>query len=192
MKSRLCRNLFSLIFIVCFFFQALASAQDEKVKQEDVVVQQSVASATATLKNGERHELIGKLTFTLTILNSDDSIEGTLAFTLAEESRRVLAEKLGMKASDIPLTIEKKSALAFPEKNTLCPNLMIELLPAEIQMESFQFQMERTTLKLDLEKNSEALSNYFCGWVRAIKAGRGHPYRLARRVNSILTGKPLE
>jgi hypothetical protein len=78
--------------------------------------------SVAKLKLGESgaREVRGNVTFTLTAANYNDTVVGTLVFTIPEEARKKIAEASGEPLTSIPASVSQKDVAAGFRKGTSC------------------------------------------------------------------------
>ncbi|HEX5082689.1 MAG TPA: hypothetical protein VFY40_11625, partial [Blastocatellia bacterium] len=81
----------------------------------------------ARLKYGESEarEVRIKVTYTLTAANYDDTMVGTLVFTIPEDARKKIAETVCEPLSSIPASVTRKDVVAGFRKETSCPTVGI-------------------------------------------------------------------
>jgi hypothetical protein len=142
--------------------------------------------SVAMLKLGgsEAFEIRGLVTFTLSAANYDDTMVGTVAFVISEESRKKVAEASCELLTSIPTWVARKDVVGVFRKGTSCPIIDIELGPTELDLAGGKLSLNRLTVNV-LEA-PQKVPQHFCLWTRQINANRPHRGVIAS-LNSLIT-----
>jgi hypothetical protein len=145
--------------------------------------------AVAKLKSGESgdSEVRGKVTFTLTAANYDDTVVGTLIFTISEEARKKIAEASGEPLSSIPAYVSRKDVTAGFRKGTSCPVISLEIGAVELEVCGAKLSFDRVVVNI-IEVRDE-VPQLFCIWTRQINANRQRRGVIAS-INRLITVEP--
>jgi len=153
-----------------------------------------------TLNTGQPDEfqVRGKASFTLTAANSDDTLVGTLSYTLPDDARAKIAQLTGKPVAQVPATTTVKDVIAEFQKTTACPVVHIEIKPMDMTIAGAKLRFTKKTV-LDINgREPGSIQKYtptqemdiqFCVWTRQINNSairRG----VIQRVNGILAGEP--
>jgi hypothetical protein len=142
---------------------------------------------------GEVYDVKGKATFTLTAANSDDSVTGTITYTLPEDARQKIAQITGKPLSAIPTSITQKDVVADFQKATACPVVHLEFAAMTTDVAGAQLHFNRFVLDINetqptANNEQKELVQLFCVWTRQINNGRARRGVIAT-INRILNGE---
>jgi hypothetical protein len=126
------------------------------------------------LKIGESEacEVRGKVTFTLTAVNYDDTMVGTLVFAIPEDARKKIAEVSGESLTSIPASVARKDVVAGFRKGTSCPIVSIEIGATELDLAGVKLSFDH--IVVNVVENTQEVPRHFCVWTRQINANRPH------------------
>jgi hypothetical protein len=143
----------------------------------------------ARLKAGELEagEVRINLTFTLTAANYDDTMAGTLVFTIPKEARKKIAEAACEPLSSIPASVTRKDVIAGFRKGTSCPTVGIEIGDTELDVAGAKLSFKR--IVVDMIETTQEVPQHFCFWTRQINANRPHRGVIAA-LNRLVTVEP--
>jgi hypothetical protein len=153
----------------------MAYAQTANARQEPLVVyttRPKTVAARLNLSESETREVRVKVTFTLSAANYDDTIVGTLVFTIPEEARKKIAEVSCKPLSSIPASVARKDVVAGFRKGTSCPTVGIEIGDTELDVAEAKLSFKR--IVVDVIETPEQVPQHFCFWTRQINADRPH------------------
>jgi len=155
-----------------------------------------------TLNTGQPDEfqVRGKASFTLTAANSDDTLVGTLSYTLPDDARAKIAQITGKPVAQVPATTTVKDVMAEFQKTTACPVVHIEIKPMDMTIAGAKLRFTKKTV-LDINgREPGSIQKYtpaqemdiqFCVWTRQINNSairRG----VINRVNGLIAGEPAQ
>ena len=163
------------------FAQSTAQSSDSKVadtqaadtrQAPQVVYTTPPKTSVAKFKLGESEarEIRGKVTFTLTAANYDDTVVGTLVFTIPEEARKKMAEASGEPLTSIPAIVAQKDVAAGFRKGTSCPVVSLEIGATEMNVAGAKLSFDRVVV--NVIETHEEVPQHFCFWTRQINANR--------------------
>ncbi|HZF38104.1 MAG TPA: hypothetical protein VE715_04735 [Blastocatellia bacterium] len=152
-----------------------ADAETAEARQSPQIVYTTPAkTSVAKLKIGESEacEVRGKVAFTITAANYDDTMVGTLVFAIPEDSRKKIAEVSGEPLTSIPASVARKDVVAGFRKGTSCPIVSIEIGATELDLAGVKLSFNRVVV--NVIENTEEVPRHFCVWTRQINANRPH------------------
>jgi hypothetical protein len=164
---------FACLLLVCLaaFAQPIAP-QPNAQGAKPVVYATSPKLAVAKLKSGEAnvYDVRGKAAFTVTAANNDDTVAGTLVYTIPDESRQKIAQLSAKPLASIPASVTKKDVVAGFQRGTACPVVQLEIGATELDLAGVKLRFNRITL--DVIETAEEVPQHFCAWTRQINAKR--------------------
>ncbi len=128
--------------------------------------------AVAKLKSGESniYDVRGKATFTLTAANDNDTVAGTLVYTIPNDARQKIAQHTGKPLDSIPAVVARKDVIAGFQHDTACPVVHLEMGAIELDVAGAKLQFNR--IVLDIVETADDVPQHFCAWTRQINAKR--------------------
>jgi len=134
----------------------------------------------AKLRTGEpdAYDVRGKLSFTLTAANSDDTVAGAINYTIPDDARQKIAALTGKPPSSVPPSIILKGAIAAFQKMAAPPIIHLEISPMEVEVAGAKMRFNRVVLDINARESSNAkftnneMEALFTLWARQIAAGR--------------------
>ena len=139
------------------------------------------------LGESEAREVRGKVTFTLTAANYDDTVVGTLVFTIPEEARKKMAEASGEPLTSIPAIVAQKNVAAGFRKGTSCPLVSLEIGATEMEVAGAKLSFDHVVV--NVIETPEEVPQHFCVWTRQINANR-HRRGVIASLNRLITAEP--
>jgi hypothetical protein len=129
-------------------------------------------TSIAKFKLGESEvsEVRAIVTFTLKAANYDDTVVGTLVFTIPEEARKKIAEASGEPLTSIPASVARKDVAAGFRKGTSCPEVSLEIGATELDVAGAKLSFDRVVV--NVVETLEEVPQHFCVWTRQINANR--------------------
>ncbi|MGH9936476.1 MAG: hypothetical protein ACREAM_09530, partial [Blastocatellia bacterium] len=109
----------------------------------------------AKLKSGASNarEVRGKVTFTLTAANNNDTVAGTLVYAIPDEARQKIAQASGKPLSSIPASVAQKDVAAGFRSGAACPVVNIEIGVTELEVAGVKLSFNR--IVVDVIETSE-------------------------------------
>jgi hypothetical protein len=134
----------------------------------------SVAKLTSILQSGGPafHEIRGKATFTLTAANTDDTLTGTLIFTIPNEARQKIAQASGKPLNSIPASVAQKDVIAGFRRGAACPVVNLIIGATELEVAGVKLSFKR--IVVDVIETPAEVPQHICAWTRQINTGRPH------------------
>jgi hypothetical protein len=135
----------------------------------------------AKLKTGETdvYDVRGKVSFTVTAANSDDTIAGTMTYTIPDDARQKIASMTGKPLSSVPSSVTRKDVVANFQKGTAAPVIHLEISPMDVDVVGALMHFNRITLDVNGREggnpakfSNEEMEALFTNWARQINAGR--------------------
>jgi len=139
------------------------------------------------LGDSEACEVRVNVTFTLTAANYDDTVVGTLVFTIPEVARKKIAEASGEPLTSIPARVERKDVAAGFRKGTSCPEVSLEIGATELDVAGAKLSFDHVVV--NIVESLEEVPQHFCVWTRQINANRSRRGVIAS-LNRLITVEP--
>ncbi|MBO0859862.1 MAG: hypothetical protein J2P21_15640 [Chloracidobacterium sp.] len=152
----------------------------QAVTPRPVVFTTSPKLTVAKLRAGESdaYDVRGKLSFTVTAANSDDTVAGALNYEIPEDARRKIAVLTGKPLSGVPLSITYNGVIAAFQKMTATPIIHLEISPMNVVVAGAKMRFNRIVLDINARDSSatkftnDEMEALFTVWARQIVAGR--------------------
>lgn len=177
----------SAIFLTLCFFVFTVAAQAQDKKGETITLGPKLVISKLKVGEGEAYEVRGKASFTFTAANSDDSISGTITYSLPEDARAKIAQMTGKAVAQVPASITRKDVVATFQKATECPVVHLEFTPLDVNIAGVNAHFNRFVLDVE-QSGGHEIHNLVCIWARQINTGRARRGIIAR-MNVIITGE---
>lgn len=195
MNTKFSRAILTMAFLLGTAL--VANAQVKEVTPKAVAYTTAPKTFVSKLKNGEQdvYDIKGKLTFTVTAANSDDTIAGTVNYTIPDDARQKIAAQTGKPLNSIPSTIKRTDVLATFEKATAPPIIHLQLSPMDVDVAGAKVAFNRVTLDINAREGNvaqytnEEVEALFTVWARQILNGRARRGIIAR-LNKVINGEP--
>lgn len=133
----------------------------------------------AKLKASETdvYDVRGKISFTVTAANSDDTIAGTINYTIPDDARQKIAAMTGKSLNSVPSSITRKDVIAGFQKGAAPPIIHLEISPMDVDVVGAKMYFNRIQLDVPARDTGPKFSNeemetYFTVWARQISNGR--------------------
>ncbi len=189
---------FALTFIFLLAAAVLANAQTgaqsggkgpakSAVKNPPDVTPRPVVYTTAAkltvakLKTSETdvYDVRGKITFTLTAANSDDTVVGSINYTIPDDARQKIAAVTGKPLNSVPASINRKDVIAGFQKAASPPIIHMEISPMDVDVLGAKIHFNRIVLDVTAREggdppkfSNEEIEALFTVWARQILNGR--------------------
>lgn len=176
-----------LLTLACLLAISLtAFAQQKAKKPETISTVTKLVITKIKISEGDAYEVRGKATFTLTGANSDDSMAGTLLYTVPDDARQKVAQLTGKSLETIPSSVTVKDVIVNFQKATACPTVHLEFAPMDVDIAGAKTHFNRFVL--DINEGTQELPLLFCVWTKQINNGRARR-GVINRINQILNGE---
>ena len=106
----------------------------------------------------------------LTAANNDDTLTGTLIFTISNEGRKKIAQASGKWLNSIPASVTQKGVVAGFRRGAACPVVNLEIGAMELDVAGVKLSFNRIVLEV-IETSGE-VPQHICAWTRQINTGR--------------------
>lgn len=164
--------------IALMFLAAVTYAQPARPRP--VVFTTAAKLTVAKLQTGgaEAYDVRGKLSFTVTSANSDDTVTGAINYTIPDDARRKIAALTGKPLDGVPSSIMRKGAIAAFQKMTSAPIIHLEIRPMDMDIAGAKMRFNRIVLDINARERSDTkftndeMESLFTSWARQISAGR--------------------
>jgi len=193
-------SVLALLLTACAaaFAQSTAQSSDakgadtqtaDKLQAPHVVYTTPPKMSVAKLKLGESEarEVRGNVTFTLMAANYNDTVVGTLVFSIPEEARKKIAEASGEPLTSIPASVAQKDVAATFRKGTSCPVVSLEIGAMEFDVAGAKLSFDHVVV--NVIETREDVPQHFCVWSRQINANRQRRGVIAS-LNRLITVEP--
>jgi hypothetical protein len=191
-------SILALLLTAAAFAQSSAQSSDPKVtdtqtadtrQTPQVVYTTPLKTVVARLKSDESGgcEVRGVITYTLAEANYNDTVVGTLIFTISEEARKKIAEASGEPLTSIPAYVSRKDVTAGFRKGTSCPVISLVIGAVELEVVGMKLSLDRVVV--NVIETREEVPQHFCVWARQINANRQRRGVIAS-LNRLITVEP--
>ncbi len=197
MNTKFSKAIFAAIFLLGA--SIIANAQAQQVTPKAVAYTTAPKVLIAKLKSGEQdaYDVRGKVSFTVTAANSDDTVAGTVSYTIPDDARQKIATMSGKALTSVPASITRKDVIAAFQKATQPPILHLEINTMEADVAGVKLHFNRIVLDINFRDpnigappyTNEEMEALFSKWVQQINAGRARRGVIAR-MNKVINGEP--
>lgn len=195
MKNKLSMTLFVCAALLAL--NAIAFGQQQPVTPKPVAFAITKNLAVGKLSQGgaDVYDVRGKLTFTVTAANSDDTVAGTVTYAIPDDARQKIAALSGKPLAQVPGNVTKKDVIANFQKGTEPPIIHLELVGLELDVAGVKTRLSRVVLDINARTNEntqytkEEMEALFTVWARQILNGRSRRGPIAR-MNKVINGEP--
>jgi hypothetical protein len=160
-----------------------------KKKGDTITTDPKLVVTKLKVGEGEAIEVRGKATFTLSAANSDDSLAGTVTYTLPDDARSRIAQIKGISPGKVPATVTQKDVVAQFQKLTECPVIHLDFPAMDLVVEGVNLHFNRFVL--DIKQSAHPISEYVCVIARQINNGRPRRGPI-RKINEIINGEETQ
>jgi hypothetical protein len=184
MQSRIC---FTCHVILIALFITLPNTLKAGSNQIEILITKPEKIKSIMRAGGEEiGELYGTISFRVDFAQNDDTLKGTLVYTVSEKSRQKIASILGKDLSEIPGTVTKSDAVAEFDMKSLCPKIILKF--ENVVSEIIKVELHFPRFKLTLVESSQESSQLMCSYIKDLSRDRGHPARrYFPRINTLIS-----
>ena len=170
-------------------------AQDEQPRPVTYTTAPKLVIAKIRGGNNEDiYDVRGKVTFTIVAANSDDTIAGTLNYSIPEDARQKIAQMTGKPVNLVKSTVTVQGVIANFQSGTGAPLIHLEVSPFDTDVNGAKLHFNRIVVDIPGRQGSPSIKKYtteevevlFTVWTRQINNGRqarGVISRLNRTIN---------
>ena len=195
MNTKFSRAIFA--FVCLFGVSAIANAQGQPATPKKVAYTTAPKLVIAKLKSGEAdvYDVRGKVSFTVTAANSDDTVAGTLVYAIPDDARQKIAAMSGKAVGAIPANITRNDIIAAFQKATTPPVLHLEINAMDIDVVGVKMRFSRIVLDINARESNppdysvQEMEALFTVWAKQIVNGRSRRGIIAR-ANKVINGEP--
>jgi hypothetical protein len=191
-------NFFALA-LICLALPVLSGAAlaQEQVTPKPVAYTTAPKLVIAKVRSGEEdvYDVRGKVTFTVTAANSDDTIAGTLNYTIPDDARQKISQLTGRPLNTIKSTLTQQGVIANFQKGTGAPLINLEISSFDADVSGAKLRFNRIVVDIpgrqggNLAKYSlEEVEVLFTVWTRQINTGR-QARGVIGRLNRVINGE---
>ncbi|HEX4946093.1 MAG TPA: hypothetical protein VFZ34_05500 [Blastocatellia bacterium] len=178
------KNFCLKVFLLCCALLTVSLAPRAQNKQCPTYTTAAKLVVTKLkVSEGETFDVRGKATFTLVAANSDDSLAGTITYTLPEDARAKIAQITGKPLAQIPQSITQTDVVGQLQKGTTCPVVNLDFPAMDVTVAGAKVHFNRYVLSIKEGEHEVAL--YVCTIARQLSNGRAIRGPV-RRINEIL------
>ncbi len=175
-------------------FVAPAMAQDDQPRPVAYTTAPKLVIAKIRSGDADVYDVRGKVTFTVTAANSDDTIAGTLNYTIPDDARQKISQLTGRPLNTIKSTLTQPGVVANFQKGTGAPLIHLEISPFDSDVNGAKLRFNRIVVDINGRQGGPTIRKYtneeievlFTVWTRQINNGRqarGVIARLNRAIN---------
>ena len=148
MNTKLSRAIFATALLLGA--SIIANAQAQPVTPKAIAYTTAPKVVIAKLKSGEQdaYDVRGKVSFTVTAANSDDTVAGTLAYSIPDDARQKIAAMSGKALTAVPASITRKDVVAAFQKATSAPVLHLEVNAMDVDVAGVKMHFNRIALDI--------------------------------------------
>jgi hypothetical protein len=135
--------------------------------------------AKLKISETEVYDVRGKITYTITAANSDDTVAGAINYTIPDEARQKIAALTGKPLSGVPSSVSRKDVVAGFQKATAPPIIHLEVSPMDVDVAGAKMHFNRIVLDINAREggtvskfSNEEMEALFTKWAQQILAGR--------------------
>ncbi|NBO63814.1 MAG: hypothetical protein EBU88_02990 [Acidobacteria bacterium] len=144
--------------------------------------------------NEDVYDVRGKVTFTVVAANSDDTIAGTVSYSIPDDARQKISQMTGKPLNVIKSTLTVQGVIANFQSGTGAPLIHLEISPFDNDVNGVKIHFNRIVVDIPGRQGGPAVKKYtleevevlFTVWTRQINNGRqarGVISRLNRTIN---------
>ena len=194
------KNKLSMTLFVCAALLALnvvafgQQPQPSAAKPVAFAISKNLAVGKLSQGGADVFDVRGKLTFTVTAANSDDTVAGTVIYAIPDDARQKIAEIGGKPLTAVPNSVTKKDVVASFQKGTEPPVLHLELTGLELEVAGVKTRLSRVSLDINARPSEssrytkEEMEALFTNWAKQILSGRSRRGIIAR-MNKVINGE---
>lgn len=189
---------FALSLVILLGATVVAGAQVAPATPKAVKFTTAPKLVISKLKSGEQevYDVRGKITFTVTAANSDDSVAGSISYTIPDDARQKIASMTGKQVTAIPSEVSQNDVVAYFQKGTMAPIIHLEVSPMIIEVSGAKLSFNRVVLDVKgrdggnvAQYTTDEIEALFTVWAKQINNGRARRGIIAR-MNKVINGEP--
>lgn len=188
-----------LALMASFFFLGQIGLAQESDQAKPVAYKTTPKLVIAKLTNAgvDVYDVRGKMTFTLTAANSDDTMVGTIDYSIPDDARQQIASLTGRPVANVQSSFRQTGVVANFQSGTGAPVLHLEISPMEVSVSGAQLRFNRIVVDVNGREGGPSIRKYspeeievlLTVWARQINAGR-QARGVISRLNRAINGEP--
>ncbi len=180
--------------------QGESSAQNqEKSAAKPVVYTTAPKLVIAKLKKDEQdiYDVRGRVTFTVTSANSDDTVGGIMNYVIPDDARQKIAMASGKQISEVPTSVTRKDIFATFQQGTGAPVIHLEISPMDFDVAGLKLKFNRIVVDINGHDGlaepytKEEMEALFTLWAKQINNQRQRRGPI-QRMNKVINGEPAD
>lgn len=183
MNTRTSRTLLTALFLLALGMTAMAQ---QKGKGIVIATPAKLVISKIKISEGDAFDIRGKAMLTITSANSDDTVTGTLTYTVPDDARQKISSLSGKPLNQVPATVTLKDVVARFQPATECPVVHLEISPTQADIAGVKANFSRFVL--DINESAQEKDKLFCVWAKQINKGMGRR-GVIRRINVLINGE---
>lgn len=112
---------------------------------------------------------------------------GILTYTLPDDARQKIADRVGKSRSQIASKIRRGGMTAVFKRGTACPVLKLEVQDPWLEVEGIKVNFQR--LNLEIPETAEEMPQLICTWTRQLNTKRQRRGVIAA-INRLISPEP--
>ncbi len=189
---------FALSLVILLGATVVAGAQVAPATPKAVKFTTAPKLVISKLKSGEQdaYDVRGKITFTVTAANSDDSVAGSISYAIPDDARQKIASMTGKQVTAIPSEVTQNDVVAYFQKGTMAPIIHLEVSPMIVEVGGAKLSFNRVVLDVKgrdggnvAQYTTHEMEALFTVWAKQINNGRARRGIIAR-MNKVINGEP--
>jgi len=172
-------------------------AQEKQVTPKAVAFTTAPKLVIAKLRSGDQdvYDVRGKVTFTVTAANSDDTVAGTINYTIPDDARQKISQLGGKPINTIKSTFTQANVIASFQPGTGAPLIHLVINPIDAEVNGVKMRFNRIVVDINAREGgsiipftAEEMEALFTVWTRQINNGRARRGIIAR-MNRTINGE---
>lgn len=123
--------------------------------------------------------------FTINSAGNDDTVKGTLLFSLNEENRLKIAGRMQGGSQSVPANITRSDVIGHFVKGASCPTIRLAIEPLDLKTGGIEGRTGR--LIFEFHETRDQMAELFCVWTRQINARKSRRGVVAA-INKLMLG----
>ena len=190
-------NMLALVASLFFISQVGVAQENEQPKPVAYRTAPKLVIAKLTNAGVDTYDVRGKITFTLTAANSDDTVVGTIDYTIPDDARQQIATLTGRPLANVQSSFRQTGVIANFQSGTGAPVLHLDISPMEVTVSGAQLRFNRIVVDVNGREGGPSVRKYtpeevevlLSVWARQINAGR-QARGVISRLNRAINGEP--
>ncbi len=190
-------NLLTLVASLFFLSQVGLAQGSDQAKPVAYRTAPKLVIAKLTNAGVDVYDVRGKITFTLTAANSDDTVVGTIDYSIPDDARQQIATLTGKPLASVQSSFRQTGVIANFQAGTAAPVIHLEISPMDVTVSGAQMRFNRIVVDVNGREGNASIRKYspeevevlLTVWARQINAGR-QARGVISRLNRTINGEP--